>query len=302
MISTCRTISNCEHGPKGQRPWVPARDIIDWSIPATSIFRRKKPLVDNTLRRIEAGIKKFWGAWAEPFLVILRGTSTGHLEKTVLDLKEPLPTVTAGWNHVGLVEPVLLPQLSCGAVRGMDQPVPTITTAGAHALVEPFLATIAHGNPAGNFDRRVHSIDAPCRTITGAGDQAIIEPFLSVMNNWPSQQDGYALDRPLPSLTTSNHVGLVEPFLISYYGNDGCRSIHEPFATITTRDRFGLVVQYGLDILFRMLHPRELARAHSFPDDYEFTGTKTDIVKQIGNSVPSKTSEALCFAALADSA
>lgn len=76
------------------------------------------------------------------------------------------------------------------------------------------------------------------------------------------------------------------------------RSVHEPFATITTKDRFGVVMQYGLDILFRMLQPHELALAHSFPRDYHFAGNKGDVVRQIGNSVPSKTSEELCYAAL----
>jgi DNA (cytosine-5)-methyltransferase 1 len=57
------------------------------------------------------------------------------------------------------------------------------------------------------------------------------------------------------------------------------------------------------DILFRMLHWRELARAMSFSDadsDYEFAGTKTEITKQIGNAVPVRTARALVAAALWD--
>jgi DNA (cytosine-5)-methyltransferase 1 len=41
-----------------------------------------------------------------------------------------------------------------------------------------------------------------------------------------------------------------------------------------------------MDILVRLLQPHELARAHSFPDAYKFTGTKDEQTKQIGNSVP----------------
>jgi DNA (cytosine-5)-methyltransferase 1 len=36
----------------------------------------------------------------------------------------------------------------------------------------------------------------------------------------------------------------------------------------------------------RFLTPRELARLQSFPDDFHFTGSKTNVVKQIGNAVP----------------
>ncbi len=48
-----------------------------------------------------------------------------------------------------------------------------------------------------------------------------------------------------------------------------------------------------LDILFRMLQPHELAAAMSFPSDYEFTGTKEDKVRMIGNSVPVETAAAI---------
>ena len=66
--------------------------------------------------------------------------------------------------------------------------------------------------------------------------------------------------------------------------------VDEPLPTVTTRDRFALVVpdalSYGLDIRFRMLQPRELAAAMGFPSDYEFAGNKTETTKQIGNAVP----------------
>ena len=38
----------------------------------------------------------------------------------------------------------------------------------------------------------------------------------------------------------------------------------------------------------------ELAAAMSFPTDYDFAGTRTDIIRQIGNAVPVSTARALC--------
>ncbi|MBO8457069.1 MAG: DNA cytosine methyltransferase, partial [Spirochaetes bacterium] len=68
-----------------------------------------------------------------------------------------------------------------------------------------------------------------------------------------------------------------------------------PLSTITTRDRFGLAVPDSTicDIGFRMLQPHELAAATGFPAGYRFTGTKAEVVKQIGNAVPPVFAEKL---------
>jgi DNA (cytosine-5)-methyltransferase 1 len=47
-----------------------------------------------------------------------------------------------------------------------------------------------------------------------------------------------------------------------------------------------------------MLQPRELARAQGLPDEYRFTGTKKEQVKQIGNAVPPNIAMALILECL----
>jgi DNA (cytosine-5)-methyltransferase 1 len=42
-----------------RKRWVPAREIIDWSLQGKSIFTRKKPLAEKTLNRILIGLEKF---------------------------------------------------------------------------------------------------------------------------------------------------------------------------------------------------------------------------------------------------
>ena len=62
-------------------------------------------------------------------------------------------------------------------------------------------------------------------------------------------------------------------FLLAYYGTDQDQSADSPLATVTSRDRFGLVTIQGVDyqivdIGLRMLDPAELYRAQGFPANY----------------------------------
>jgi DNA (cytosine-5)-methyltransferase 1 len=183
---------------------------------------------------------------------------------TTADLNSPMPTVTSGGNHLALCQPFLIGQQSCAAPRSTECPVPTIATRGAIALVEPFLIQMDH---------------------TKSDDNHYV----------------HLTSKPVPTITTADAWGVVEPFLVKYYGNgDNCCSVDEPLATITTRDRFLLVMPDGskakLDIRFRMLQPHELSAAMGFPSDYQFHGNREERVKQIGNAVPVHMSEAHCFA------
>ena len=59
-------------GGKKLKPWVGAHTIIKKDKLGKSIFNRKKPLAPSTIARIAAGLKKFGGPAADPFLVMLR--------------------------------------------------------------------------------------------------------------------------------------------------------------------------------------------------------------------------------------
>lgn len=288
------------HGPGLPLPHRPARDIIDWSLEGKSIFGRKKKLSPNTIRRIAAGLKKFGGPAAEPFLIMLYGTGSAR------SVDRPLPAVTAQGGHFALCEPItpfVLGQQSGSVPRSVDKPVPTISTGGAIALVEPFVTHLTH-----HGGDRLHSVDQPLPTVTGAhrGELALVQPFITGVTHSCRQNNVHSVDRPMPTLTTAKggEYALVQPFITKYYGTGAAVSVDEPLDTVTTKDRFLLVEPVSrapvaaLDIRLRMLQPHELAAAMSFPPGYHFTGTKEDQVKQIGNAVPTETAAALAAALL----
>ena len=84
----------------------------------------------------------------------------------------------------------------------------------------------------------------------------------------------------------------------------------EPLDTITSHDRFGLVMVHGepyqiVDIGMRMLTPRELFDAQGFPHDYiidhDYTGKeypKSAQVARCGNAVCPPVAKALVEANL----
>lgn len=396
----------------GVKPWRPAREIIDWSIKGKSIFGRKKPLAPKTLARVYAGAVKF--RWPDPFLVILRNHMDGQ------SVGGPLPTIAANGTHIGLAQPVIvradmhgrkspgargaddplmtltthsgiavaepfvLSNLSAGAPRNAEQPLPTITTGGAGSekqgcarpmLVEPFVLN-RHGDNGGT---RAHPTSEPLPTTDCRGAGYVVEPFIAKVHGVdatderPHERRVKSVDEPLGTQHSGgNDFALISP----YYGaTEQCKSAAEPLPTVTSKDRFGVVIpvthagehrprdvnsdplptvtgahrgelafitaQHGeregqpprvhsvdqpaptiaasghvdlvvaeavtdgehYDILFRMLEPHELAAAMGFTTDeaaYEFAGTKTEQVKQIGNAVSVRKMTACVRALMAD--
>jgi DNA (cytosine-5)-methyltransferase 1 len=241
----------------GDQSWRPARDIIDWSIPGNSIFNRKKPLADKTLKRIASGIEKYWKDYAKPFLTILYGMSD---------------------------------------VRSLDLPLPTITGSGSHhALVEPFI-TRYQGSHNGRHDgeSRNHVIEHPLPCVDTSNRYGLVEPFFIDYNG---NGTSTPINKPLRTITTKDRFALLEPFVFNIgHSSSGnrIRSIDEPISTIVTKAEHCLV-EPGMhfDIRFRMLKNHELKRAHSFPDDYVLKGNTTEQTRQIGKAFPVKTAKAL---------
>lgn len=223
---------------KNLKPWVPAKKIIDWTIEGQSIFNRPRPLKRTTLERIAAGIKKFCGAAAEPFLIILRR----HMD--ALSVDGPLPAVCASGNHVALCEPkpddFILQQQSGGAPRSVEKPTPTISGKGAQALVQPEAFMIPFYNERKGQSPRTHDVNSPVPSIpaTGSGKFGLIEPelegFILPQN---SSNKARSVKDPVPTLTTTSRgVALVKPkaFIVNMKGRSKASSIEKPAPTQTT--------------------------------------------------------------------
>jgi len=214
---------------------------------------------------------------------------------------EPLHTVMPGAPRHGLVT-AFLAQHNAGPRPGapgrdMVEPVSTVTAAGSQqAVVSTFLSR--------QFGASVGSgSEAPVGTVTagGGGKTAIVSAGLVSLKG--SDRRDRPIDAPLTTVCAGGtHAAEVRAFLIKYYGNEETgHGLADPCGSVTTRDRFGLVMVEGepyriVDIGMRMLTPRELFFAQGFPasyvidrglmpDDTEIRLTKTAQVRMCGNSV-----------------
>lgn len=261
-----------------------AANAIDWTIPAPRISDRKQPLKDNTLARIEAGLKKFAGA---PCLVDL-AYSYGEPDRAYPAIG-PYPTQT-GAQTLGL----LVETAYSHAPQDRTRPV-----------TAPFLVRLTGkaGEPNG---LRVPT--EPLGTQVAAGSQhALVSPPPFIVEMYGTST-ARAITAPLGTQTAEgNHhaVCAPPPFITSYYGTDTGHAITEALGTVPTVDRHALVTPTALPAVeecgFRILQPHEVGRAMAFPDDYQVLGTQRDKVKQYGNAVTPPTMAMLmerCLATL----
>lgn len=309
--------------------WAPAASIIDWSRPCPSIFSRKRPLAEKTLKRIEIGITKF----CEPFIVKRRNnehagsvreplntlTTGGHYgvaipfvrqyhngpdgERRQYSLLNPLPTLDTQPRYA-VADPFIYQNIGRGAGRSksVDEPLSTIVAAReSHGVVMPFVLNLGGRNNGESV-----ATNEPLSTLVSRYHHHLIMPFLVDVNHGESNRSPggrvHDVRAPLKSVTTHRGQAVVSLFLTEYFGTGEARSVGDPLSTMTTKHRHGLTLvklmqELGIvDVSFRMLDVDELAAAQGFPQGYDLFGTKAEQIKQVGNSVHTLVARAICTA------
>ncbi|EHZ8827378.1 DNA cytosine methyltransferase [Salmonella enterica] len=253
-------------------PWRTAAECIDWSIPCPSIFGRKKPLADNTLKRIARGIQRFVLDNPTPFIVKCNHTSNRSNYDCFRGqgLDEPLQTITkthgyalvtpfiAGnggseyqakprpldkpahtilkQSRACLVAPVIARQFGASVGHRADEPSATITAGGGgkSQLVTPTLIQMGYGERPGQ-EPRVLRLDNPLGTVTAGGNKfATVSAFLAKHYGGNYTGPGVSMDEPAHSVTTVDHHAVVASHLVKLRGTcrDGQR-LDVPMPTIT---------------------------------------------------------------------
>ena len=244
------------HGT-GLLPLASAAGCIDWSLPAPSIFGRKRPLAEKTLARVAAGIQRYVLEDRDPFVVgdhipTLIQTGWGEREgqrPRYLDIHEPLGTLMAGGVKHALVSAFLAKHFGGVVGNDMRRPTSTITAKDHHSVATAAL------EPAPRGSARVDEV------------RAFLTAFYS-SDGAPGMGSG--MRAPLRTVTSKGRFGLVTVRGIEYQ-----------------------IVDIGM----RMLEPHELLAAQfgRFAESYDMDDakTKTAKVRLIGNSVCPEVASAI---------
>jgi len=204
-------------------PWRTAAECIDWSIAAPSIFGRKKPLAENTLKRIARGIQRFVLDNPTPFIVKCNHTSTrsGYDCFRGQSLNEPLQTITK--KHGYAIAVPHLTKFRTGATgQEVTEPVPTITAGtskrpggNGHAMgmVEAALTPFLAGNGGSEYQAKPRPLEKPAHTILKQSRACVVAP---VIVRQFGASVGHRADEPSATITAGGggKSQLVVPTLI----------------------------------------------------------------------------------------
>ncbi|MEA4683014.1 DNA cytosine methyltransferase [Klebsiella pneumoniae] len=237
-------------------PWRTAAECIDWSIPAPSIFGRKKPLAENTLRRIARGIQRFVIDSASPFIVKCNHTTTKGKYDCFRGqpLTDPLQTITK--THGYAVAVPHLTKFRTGATgQPVTEPVPTVTAGtskrpggNGHALgiVEAELAPFMAGNGGSEYQAKPRSLDKPAHTILKESRACVVAPVIARQFG---ASVGHRADEPSATITAGGggKSQLVSAFLAKHYGGNYTGpgvGLDEPAHSVTTVDHHAVVASH----------------------------------------------------------
>ncbi|EPS4513580.1 DNA cytosine methyltransferase [Klebsiella aerogenes] len=234
-------------------PWRTAAECIDWDIPAKSIFDRKKPLAENTMKRIARGIQRFVIESASPFIVKCNHTTSRGSYDCFRgqELGAPLQTITK--THGYAIAVPHLTKFRTGATgQPVTEPVPTVTAGTSarpggnrHALgivdvaLTPFLA----GNGGSEYQAKPRPLNKPAHTILKQSRACVVAPVIARQFG---ASIGHRADEPSATITAGGggKSQLVSACLAKHYGGNYSGAglgLDEPTHSVTTVDHHALV-------------------------------------------------------------
>ncbi|MGP5086835.1 DNA cytosine methyltransferase [Brachybacterium tyrofermentans] len=174
-----------------------AASIIDWTNLGQRIGDRERPLADKTMKRIQAGINRYWAVPEREPLIVNQVSGADASRST--PVRDAAPTMVAGGRHASLLVPV---EGRAGKAAGsIAEPYRTQTTRNETGLLAtaPFIAELR----GGGSDAR--STTQPLATVTASGNHHA----LVMRNNHGGAEMSTPVGEPVRTITTAGHQSLI---------------------------------------------------------------------------------------------
>lgn len=279
-----------KNGTNGLKKWVPIYTVLDFTNLGHSIFGRKKPLAENTMKRIARGLQKFVFENPEPFIVQVNHSGENFRGQSIHD---PMPTLTQK-HGFGIVQPIVAPIIDkayggnySGAGSKVDEPLHTITTVDHNRLVSPYIMQIGQ---TGFTKDRNRSVESPLSTVVTKNEHCVVAPYVVQYHSETKDGEvrGQSVKEPLRTIDTSNRYAAVSAFLMKFYKSGTGQSMFEPIHTITTSPgHFGQVsvLTVKLEELLKAGVSEEVAQKCTWVSEF--------IIEYYGNSTGQKVTDPL---------
>ncbi len=232
------------------KPWRGVKEVLDFSDLGVSIFNRKKPLVEKTLLRILAGLRKFHGqqqimmcnspgycspvsnpigalttvnskAVITPWVYQYNGQSIGR------SLDEPCATLTLE-SKLYLATPMLAPYYGTGTCSSVECPCPTVPTKDRFAMVTPWIDRAFRSG-------RYQSVTDPAGALLTVPKMSLCSAFLvpSSFDNTP-----LSVDDPAPTILASRkHINIASSFIVNPQYRSNGSSVNAPCPTVIAKQK-----------------------------------------------------------------
>ena len=240
------------HAPTGSKevhagickPYVGAYTQIDFDMPCPSIFETskeikekygicaKRPLAENTMKRIARGMQKFVINNNDPFIIQVNHSGADwHRSK---DIKEPLPTITSR-HGFGFATPYITQIGQTGFTENrskpMETPLTTIVSKNEHCLIAPTL--IQYHSETNKGGVRGQELQDPIMTVDSSNRYGLVSAFIQKYFDGGYKGAGSGLADPLHKVTSIDKNSLCTAHIVKMKGNNIGQNPKTPLQTIT---------------------------------------------------------------------
>lgn len=232
------------------KKWKAVKEVLDLHDEGESIFNRKKPLVDNTLDRIYAGMIKYVAGMSQKEF-ISKYYSGNPMGKNI-SVEGPAGTIKTVDGQALVQMKFIMHYNSTDAKTGEKRSASSIENPSRTITAQRTPNLVFMTNYYGSGDN-TKSIEEPSNTIVARDNHAIafIESMESVKVKWIDRQYSgitfSSIEDPAGALLPVPKIGMVttEPFIINSNFSNGPSDVDSPLGVITANRKWHYIINPG---------------------------------------------------------